>query len=288
MNRENASVSGAEYGLNNANAQIDRAVDVGAENVAAYDEAMKELGPISRDLQRGIARVLKERREEGKRKNLPFGRRLEVSSIVHNDGKYFSRNKLPTESPKLGVALLVDESGSTGGDLIKAATRASLVVEDFCRELDIPHIISGYTSSYNSMAQIISYAEPGTVDGNDKYRITGMKARGGTPTKAALLYMLQRLRKMPVDVRLLIVISDGQSGDNRDPKIGDSVALENKPIRRIIRDANKEDTIIVAAGIGQDKNEVGREFGEENFMDISNLDDMPEQLIALIKENIWV
>ena len=138
------------------------------------------------------------------------------------------------------------------------------------------------------MAQIISYAEPGTVDGNDKYRITGMKARGGTPTKAALLYMLQRLRKMPVDVRLLIVISDGQSGDNRDPKIGDSVALENKPIRRIIRDANKEDTIIVAAGIGQDKNEVGREFGEENFMDISNLDDMPEQLIALIKENIWV
>lgn len=288
LNRENASVSGAEYGLNNANAQIDRAVDVGAENVAAYDEAMKELGPISRDLQRGIARVLKERREEGKRKNLPFGRRLEVSSIVHNDGKYFSRNKLPTESPKLGVALLVDESGSTGGDLIKAATRASLVVEDFCRELDIPHIISGYTSSYNSMAQIISYAEPGTVDGNDKYRITGMKARGGTPTKAALLYMLQRLRKMPVDVRLLIVISDGQSGDNRDPKIGDSVALENKPIRRIIRDAKKEDTIIVAAGIGQDKNEVGREFGEENFMDISNLDDMPEQLIALIKENIWV
>ena len=26
----------------------------------------------------------------------------------------------------------------------------------------------------------------------------------------------------------------------------------------------------------------------KNFMDISNLDDMPEQLIALIKENIWV
>lgn len=287
LNRENSTVDGSNYSLSNVSADVTRAADVEESNVAAYDEAMKELGPISRDLQRGIARVLKERREGGKRKNLPFGRRLEVSSIVHNDGKYFSRNKLPTESPKLGVALLVDESGSTIGDLIKAATRASLVIEDFCRELDIPHIISGYTTGGASV-NIISYAEPGTVDGNDKYRITGMQARGGTPTKAGLLYMLQRLRKMPVDVRLLIVITDGKSGDNADKKAPYTTNPEGKPIRRIVREAKKEGTIIVAAGIGSDRNEVCSEFGAENFMDITNLDDMPEQLIGLIKDNIWV
>ena len=287
MNRENSVVSGQEYGLQNVSADISRAAEVEASNVAAYDEAMKTLGPISRDLQRGISRVLKERREGGKRKNLPFGRRLEVSSIVHNDGKYFSRNKLPTESPKLGVALLVDESGSTSGELIDAATRASLVIEDFCRELDIPHIISGYTTGRSS-THMISYAEPGTADGNDKYRITGMKARGGTPTKGALLYMLQRLRKLPVDVRLMIVITDGSSGDNNDPSVPYDCEPDKKPIRRIIRTAKRDGTIIVAAGIGSDRKAVKREFGDDNFMDITNLDLMPEQLISLIKENIWV
>ena len=287
LNHENSTVDSSNYGLSDVSATVTRAADVEESNIAAYDEAMKELGPISRDLQRGIARVLKERREGGKRKNLPFGRRLEVSSIVHNDGKYFSRNKLPTESPRLGVALLVDESGSTTGDLIKAATRASLVIEDFCRELDIPHIISGYTTGGASV-NIISYAEPGTVDGNDKYRITGMQARGGTPTKAGLLYMLQRLRKMPVDVRLLIVITDGESGDNSDVKVPYTTNPEGKPIRKIVREAKKEGTIIVAAGIGSDREKVCNEFGADNFMDITNLDDMPEQLIGLIKDNIWV
>lgn len=289
LNAENRTVSGSEYGLSDVSASVTRAADVSESNIAAYDEAMKELGPISKDLQRGIARVLKERREGGKRKNLPFGRRLEVSSIVHNDGKYFSRNKLPTESPKLGVALLVDESGSTSGELIQAATRASLVVEDFCRELDIPHLISGFTTGKGNV-QILSYAEPGTVDGNDKYRITGMQARGGTPTKAALLYMLQRLRKMPVDVRLLIVISDGESGDNSDINLNVSYSApsKQKPIYRIVNMAKKEGTIIVAAGIGSCKKNVCDEFGDENYMDITDLNEMPEQLIKLIKDNIWV
>ena len=153
--------------------------------------------------------------------------------------------------------------------------------------LTIPHIISGYTTGGASV-NIISYAEPGTVDGNDKYRITGMQARGGTPTKAGLLYMLQRLRKMPVDVRLLIVITDGESGDNSDVKVPYTTNPEGKPIRKIVREAKKEGTIIVAAGIGSDREKVCNEFGADNFMDITNLDDMPEQLIGLIKDNIWV
>ena len=286
LNQDAACITDGEYGRV-GNVHIVRASEVDDSNVEAYNKAMEQLRPISKDLQRGIARVLKERREGGKRKNLPFGRRLEVSSVVHGDGKYFSRNKLPTESPKLGVALLVDESGSTSGKLINAATRASLVVEDFCRELQIPHIINGYTG-IGDQVTIRSYAEPNTADRSDCYRITGMDSCGGTPTKGALIYMLRRLNQLPVDVRLLIVISDGMSADNyyadryseRDPA--------KKPIRRMIANSKKDDTIIVAAGIGQDRKYVEEEFGEENFMDISDLDAMPEQLIKLIKDNIWV
>lgn len=278
LNKDNGTVYGDEYGVTDSSVEVIRASEVPQENIDAYEKAMEKLAPISRDLQRGINRVLKERREGGKRKNLPFGRRLEVSSIVHNDCRYFSRNKLPTESPKLGVGLLVDESGSTSGELIESAKCASILIEDFCRELDIPHIISGYTSAYSGYdATILSYAEPGTIDNKDSYRITGMSARNGTPTKAATLYMLQRLKQLPVDIRLLIVITDGESHDDR-----------NGEIKKIIQTTNKHGILIIAAGIGSDRKKVEKEFGEENFINISDLDTMPEQLIRLIKDNIWV
>lgn len=278
MNRNEGLVNGADYGCSNRKVCIARASDVPQSNIDAYDKAFEKLGPISKDLQRGIQRILKDRREGGKRRNLPFGRRLEVSSVVHNDGKYFSKNKLPTKHPKLGVALLIDQSGSTSGQLIDAAASTSIVVEDFCRELSIPHIISGYTTSYRSApTKIISYVEPGTIDGNDKYRITGMRSGGGTPTLAATLYMLNHMKKLPVDIRLLIIITDGQSGDDR-----------NNILRKVVGQAKKDDTIIVAAGIGNDRASVKNEFGDNNFLDITNLEDMPEQLIALIKRNLWV
>lgn len=279
LNKDNNVVDGSEYGVKGNSVKIVRASEVSLENEEFYDKAMETLAPISRDLQRGIKRVIKERREGGKRKNLPFGRRLEVSSIVHGDCRYFSRNKLPTEFPKLGVGLLVDESGSTSGDLIDSARCASILIEDFCRELDIPHIISGYTTAYNSHkdALILSYAEPGTVDKKDAYRITGMSARSGTPTKAALLYMLQRMKKLPVDIRMLIIISDGESGDD-----------QRGDIKKIVEGAAKGGEFIIAAGIGNDRKKVEAEFGKEHFLDISDLNTMPEQIIRLIKDNIFV
>lgn len=279
LNKDNNVVDGSEYGVKGNSVKIVRASEVSQENEEFYDKAMETLAPISRDLQRGIKRVIKERREGGKRKNLPFGRRLEVSSIVHGDCRYFSRNKLPTEFPKLGVGLLVDESGSTSGNLIDSARCASILIEDFCRELDIPHIISGYTTAYNSRkdALILSYAEPGTVDNKDAYRITGMSARSGTPTKAALLYMLQRMKRLPVDIRMLIIISDGESGDD-----------QRGDIKKIVEGAAKGGEIIIAAGIGEDRKKVEAEFGKEHFLNISDLNTMPEQIIRLIKDNIFV
>lgn len=281
LNNESKEVDYSAFGLpSNTQIQVSRAASVPDSNIEAYTKVAPEIQNVSRGLQRDIKRLLKDRREGGKRKNLPFGRRLEVTSIVHNDAKYFSRNKMPTETPRLGVGLLVDESGSTAGDLINAATIASLVVEDFCRELDIPHLIYGYTSRRGS-TNLISYAEPHEIDSGNRYRITGMDARGGTPTATALTYMANRIMKLPADIRLLIVISDGGSGDNVKTSDGEYV------IKKMIRYLQKRKVIVVAAGIGDDRREVKKEFGD-NFMDISDIDMMPEQLILLIKQNLVV
>lgn len=281
LNKDGQDMDCTEFGMpRNVSVSVTRASEVSESNVAAYDRIAGDIQNISRGLQRDIKRVLKDRREGGKRKNLPFGRRLEVSSIVHDDGKYFSRNKLPTETPRLGVGLLVDESGSTNGPLIQAATIASLVVEDFCRELDIPHLIYGYTSGRKDAA-IVSYAEPQEIDGSNRYRITGMRASGGTPTAAAMTFMTKQMLKLPADVRLLIVITDGGSADNY------IINDKERCIDRMIRVLRKDNVIVVAAGIGSDRAQVEAEFGD-NFLDITDINMMPEQLVELIKHNLVV
>lgn len=282
LKREGKHMDCSDYGMSSdVSVEVNRAAEVPAGNISAYEKVANDIQGISRGLQRDIRRVLKDRREGGKRKNLPFGRRLEISSIVHDDGKYFSRNKLPTETPRLGVGILIDESGSTHGALIKAATIASLVVEDFCRELAIPHLIYGYTTGGRAAASIISYAEPQEVDNGNRYRITGMQSRGGTPTAAAMAYMAKRIMKLPADVRLLVVITDGESYDNF--KAGDG----ERVIEKMIRLLRKDNVIVVAAGIGSDRRKVESEFGE-NFMDITDINMMPEQLVELIKHNLVV
>lgn len=279
LNREAATLDMSQYGLGRSKVVVKRASTVPQDNVEAYNRAKPNIQSLSKSMQRGIKRVLKERRQGGVQKNLPFGRRLEVTSIVHDDGKYFSRKKAPTLPPQLAVGLLVDESGSTSGKLINAARTASLVIEDFCRELDIPHLIYGYsTGALPDEAEIFSYCEPQDIDNKNRYRITGMTARGGTPTATALAYMHKRLHSLQADVRLLIVITDGVSQDNYSCN-GVSA------ITRIIRDCEKNKTVVIAAGIGINRSQVEYEFGT-NFMDISDVNTMPANLVALIKKNI--
>ena len=256
--------------------QIFRDCNIPTSYIQEYDRNMTVLGPISKDLQRGIKRILKDRREGGVRKNLYFGRKLEVSSIIHDDWKYFSKRKLPTESPKLGVGLLIDESGSTSGNLINSARATAMIIEDFCRNLKIDHIINGYTTGNGfNETKIVSYSELNEIDNSNRYRICGMRSQGGTPTMTALAYMVKKMQKIDADIRLLIVISDGCSGDN-----------ENNGILHIIKNARKINTTVIAAGIGSDRSRVEEEFGEDNFVDISNIEKMPELLIGIIKKNL--
>lgn len=169
--------------------------------------------------------------------------------------------------------VLVDESGSTRGELIKAAMVASAVVEDFCRELEIPHLIYGF-STYGNGPLIISYSEPHEIDGGNRYRITGMTDRDGTPTAEALAYIAKQMRGLQVDISLLIVVTDGQSKSTIRTK-------------EVVRSLLKQKMILVAAGIGKNRTQVEKEFGER-FIDISNVDLLADQLIAIIKENLWV
>ena len=269
------------------NVSVVRAPEVSDANIKAYNKNASFFIRTAADLTRSIQQILKDRREGGRRKNLVMGSRFETSHwCTADDFRDFSKIKWPTESPTFSFGVLVDESSSTKGPLIDAASMAAIVLELFAdskRGLDIKHIIAGYTTG-NTPCQIRSYAEPNHIDNNDVYRITGMHASGGTPTAAAMEYMRNRLNGLRTDIKMMIVISDGESGDNE--YYGNN--RKDTKILRLIANCRKEHIIVVAAGIGLDRDEVKKEFGDDNFLDISDLEKMPAQLASIIKESLWV
>lgn len=286
MNKDVSDMNlGKEFNVRDT-VKVVRAPRVSDENKRSYNRNASYFEHTAADLTRSLMQILKDRREGGRRKNLVMGRRFEANHwCVHDDFKDFSKVKWPTESPTLSFGLLVDESGSTDGPLIAAASKAAIVLELFAdkkRGLDIKHVICGYTTGGYSSCEIRSYSEPNKIDGDDVYRITGMNASGGTPTAAAMCYMRSRLNRINTDLKLMIVISDGGSGDNEKYPDGST------KIKRIINTCRKEHTIVIAAGIGQDRDAVKEEFGNDHFLDISDLEEMPEQLADIIKDNLWV
>ena len=124
--------------------------------------------------------------------------------------------------------------------------------------MELPCYICGYTTASNyGGTQILEYVDQ-DIDGKDKYRITGMASRGGTPTMPAMRYMGEKLSREQAEQRLLLVSTDGCSDGGRES------------IQQVIKDLRKKNNIIViGAGIGSSRGSVEHEIGD-NFIDISN------------------
>lgn len=186
--------------------------------------------------------------------------------------KCFSRKNFPRDTPRLAVGYLADESGSMSGIAINASISTGIILEDLCRRMELPCYIGGFTSSAGGL-QYISYVEYGSVDAKDKYRLTGMSSRGGTPTGRAIKYMAARLKKLPAANKLLIVSTDGRSADGADA------------LQKIIKEAKKDGVTVIGAGIGESRSAVEKEFGNA-FLDVSDMAKMPQLLAGVVKRHL--
>ena len=118
---------------------------------------------------------------------LLMGRRLDTHALCRNDGKVFYKNSLPNEIPEMAVGLLLDESGSMSScDRCTYARATAIILYDFCRGLDIPVMIYGHSTGYDShqgdVVDLYSYAEFESIDQEDQYRMMDISARGGSRT----------------------------------------------------------------------------------------------------------
>ena len=261
--------------------QITRDIDITKENIESYNKIYREIKTYSTSMQRKIKEVLKDRREGGKIHGQYFGNRFEQKSISRIDGCYFSKTKMPTESPTIAVGVLIDESGSMfTADRIEYAKKTAILLEDFARGLDIPLMIYGHTEIAGVVC-LNSYSEFQKLDKNDRYRLTNITSRSSNRDGYAMKYMIESLKKRNEDVKLLFVISDGLpagcGGYFGKPAIED--------MKNVITEARRNKILVFAAAVGDDKENISQIYGD-GFLNISDMSKMPKNFIQIIKKNM--
>jgi len=229
-----------------------------------------------------VSQQLKDKRSGGKQTGLLMGRRLDAHALPRNDGRGFYKNALPLEAPEIAVGLLLDESGSMCcGDRATYARATAIILYDFCRALHIPVMVYGHSTDGENV-DLYSYAEFDDIDGDDRYRMMDISARGGNRDGAALRYVAERLTRRREEVKMLILVSDGQPAD-----IGYIGTAAEEDLRGVKREYSKKGILFVAAAIGDDKANIERIYGDA-FMDITDLNKLPVALTNVVKRHIRV
>lgn len=268
--RQEGKEVGREIGTN---IYVRRAAEVPQSNIETYNRLSAGLLSITKNLERRLKTAIRDEENDDTVAGLPMGSRVEARLAYHQDGKIFSRKNFPRDNPRLAVGYLCDESGSMSKTAISASVRTAIILQDLCERMELPCYICGFTTEDLKGVDIITYVDM-NVDGKDKYRTTGMASRGGTPTVPAMKYMGKKLLKDSTEKKILIVSTDGCSGQGY-----------GETVRDVIKKLQHDGVMVIGAGIGDSKPRIQEEFGS-NFLDISNLDAMPKILCNIVKKNL--
>lgn len=258
---------------------------VTAENVRDYKAICKEAEKLASDMAK------KSDNFQDTSMELPVlrysGKRFCASEVYKQNYKYFEKNLIPEESPKLVIALVIDESGSMNGKKIRYARQLALVTYLYCRKIDAKMLLIGHSTFGNDdggfsagkgRVSIMCYSDFNKVDENDKYRIMNIRARGCNRDGYALRYAKEKLAAEPGDRKLLMIVSDGSPNDQ---DYRGTVAA--KDLSEIVKECEKEDIGILAAAIDSDKDTIRGIYGKDHFLDITNLEKLPFLLTQKIK-----
>lgn len=266
------------------NVRINRITEVDEVLVEQYQAICDPLLNISRQLKKNLVKQLEESRRGGKQTGLLMGRKLDSHAIHRNDGKLFYKNVLPNETPELAVGLLLDESGSMGcSDRCTYARASAIILYDFCRSLNIPVTVYGHSTGNGSRGdtvELFSYAEFDSIDNDDRFRMMDIRARNNNRDGAPLRFVAEKLAMRPEEVKILILVSDGQPAD-----YGYMGTAAEEDLRGIKKEYQRKGILFVAAAIGDDKQNIERIYGD-SFMDITDLQQLPVKLTSVVKRHI--
>ena len=244
-------------------------------------ELQMQVMPIVESLSRQILELLDNEQTETYQKGKYEGQRFNASRVAYGDLRNFDKKNPPHEQPSLAVAVRIDESGSMiRDDRIEAAKKAAIAIAEFSKKVDIPLLIYGDTADRSSREKTSLFSYKEFEDGfqwlNEK--LVTMKPRQNNRDGAALRLAAEKLNRQSATTKLLLNISDGQ------PKaLPDYTGKKAKEdIQSVLKEYERQGILFVSAAIGQDKEEIKSIYGESRFVDITDLNEFPKQMIQLI------
>lgn len=265
----------------------DRVLGVTASDVNNYNMIMEELKPVSRRLQKQMLDALRDLKDGYVQRHKQFGRTIIPSDAYRPDQRFFANKKLPQDLPDMALSVLVDHSGSMGGNRIESAMKASLLLHDFCTGLNIPIAVAGHNAERGVCVNYYIYADYEQISNKDRYRaarmaaaLTKMRANNCNRDGAALTISAKLLEKRQEEVRLLIIISDGRPND--EGYGGEEAA---KDIQNIVKQCKQRGIEVLACAIGDDKENIAAIYGD-SFIDITDLSKLPKTLVDIVKKRI--
>lgn len=238
-----------------------------------YLQTWSKLSGISGRLQKRIKHLL-ETECDGCVKNLLQGSKINPAASADNKGRIFKRNILP-ENTDMAVSLLIDESGSMRGLRIQKATEMAMIIEDFCRQLNIPIQIVGHRD-ISGKVEIDNFIGFNDFGKNRKYKLTSIRSGGCNRDGLALRYCMDKLLSVDADKKLLILISDG--APNSREYCGKSA---ERDLISAKTDFERRGGKLIAAAIGTDKETIKRIY-KDSFLDISDIETLPVKMVSLL------
>jgi len=189
---------------------------------------------------------------------------------------------------KLSVTVLVDESGSMGGEKIEAARQAAIFLYESLKGVkDVELFIYGHTadlpnnygtqclkSSGHGSTQLLIYTEPGV---NNSVALGNISAKYENRDGVAILAAAKRVRSKTQNQGVFIIISDGQPSA-RD--YGGSTAITH--VKRMAIEVEKMGFEVVQVTIGGYRS---RDMFK-NVIDMDDVSKFPEQFVGYLKKKV--
>ena len=235
---------------------------------------------IAKTLAKKVLKVLKERRKGNVFYEQDEGIMLDVNAYASGSERVFMDVTAPTKRPLCAVEIMVDESGSMGGDREEAARLAAMCLEAFCRDLKIPFGVYGHCEFAGVM--INEYLKMDDVKNNiNASKLVSMRAHNACNHDGyGLRFGISKLVKRPETQKFLFVLSDGRpngTGYGHTQMVHDMEYL-NKICK-------KSHIAIIPIAIGDDFNNLQAIYGKE-LVDGRDLQKLPTEIARILLAKI--
>lgn len=233
-----------------------------------------------------IRNKIKDQQQGGKLNGLYMGRYLDQNSLYRFDQRVLCKNDLPEDIPDMALCILIDSSGSMSGYKEQQARKTALLLYLFGQALHIPVMVYGHNCS-GGVVGMKAYADFGSVDGKDKYRICDLSSSGCNRDGMALRFCSQKLANRPEQNKFLIMISDGLPSAYRDNKEA------SDDIRDCLMTYSKKNVRYITFGLGNEQQRIQKLYTQDlspnvaaKFCKTDDPASLPKELVRCIKSLI--